>query len=120
MASLLEATLQEHLDETIGNSGRRIIGEVRQRAPITHFVEGEYEIDRISGADENRAIREVVTFYFTEQGYEPTQLSGLPKPVSLVKRGNKTIGINISAPLNPDGTPGKIYRLSILKLPFIE
>ena len=117
MIDVLEVTLQEHLDKTIGNSGERIIGEVRQRTPITQFVKEEYEIDRISGADESRAIREVVTFYFTEQGYEPTQLLGLPKPVSLLKRRNEIIGINISAPQNPDGTPQKRYKLSILKLP---
>jgi hypothetical protein len=119
MIDVLEVTLQEHLDKTIGNSGERIIGEVRQRAPITQFVKEEYEIDRISGADESRAIREIVTFYFTEQGYKPTQLLGLPKPVSLLKRRNEIIGINISAPQNPDGTPQKSYKLSILKLPAI-
>ena len=117
MVTVLETTLQEHLHKIIGNSGKRIIGEVREIKPRTQFVELDYDIDRISSADDSRAIREAVTSYFTEQGYKPAQLPGLPETVSLLKRGRETVGINITAPDNTDGTPQKIYLLSILKLP---
>jgi hypothetical protein len=117
MEKVLELTLQAHLHKTIGNSGKRIIGEVREIKPRTQFVELDCEIDRISSADDSRAIREAVTSYFTEQGYRPAQLPGLPETVSLLKNGDHIKGINITAPDNPNGTPQKVYLLSILKLP---
>jgi hypothetical protein len=120
MVITLETTLQEHLNETIGKSGKGVIGAVREIEPRTEFVEGEYVIDRTTVKDASEDIREAVTSYFTDQGYKPTQLLGLPKTVSLLKRRRETIGINISAPKNPNGTPQQVYRLSILKLPALR
>jgi len=123
MANVLENTLQEHLNETIGNSGKRLIGAIKELKPRTQFVEGEYAIDRKTEEDASEKIREAVTLYFTEQGYKPTQSQGIPKTVSLLKKSDRVMGINITAPIMPSSGLKLVISLDFLftsRMPFMR